>query len=66
MTYDEFVSEYNRLVKLLLLPGSEGISEKLGKLVDEYPDYEKDLDEENDKNKISAGCFYDIMTGTFG
>lgn len=66
MTYDEFVSEYNRLVKLLLLPGSEGISEKLGKLVDEYPDYEKDLDEENDKNKIPAGFFYDVMTGTFG
>jgi len=49
MTYDEFVKEYERLVKTLLSYennqiGSNVYSSKLADLVDEYPKYEQMYD----------------------
>ncbi len=49
MTYDEFVKEYERLVKTLLSYennqiGSNVYCSKLADLVDEYPKYEQMYD----------------------
>jgi hypothetical protein len=49
MTYDEFVKEYERLVKTLLSYesnqiGSNVYSSKLADLVDEHPKYEQRYD----------------------
>ena len=49
MTYDEFVKEYERLVKTLLSYehnqiGSDVYCSKLADLVDEYPKYEQMYD----------------------
>lgn len=49
MSYEDFVREYHRLVKLMIgygpdEAGSVVYAEKLSDLVDKYPEYENRLD----------------------
>ena len=51
MTYQEFKIEYNNLLNQMFKydsdqTGSIIFAEKIGKLVDEYPEFEKQLEEE--------------------